>query len=447
MANPQGGVTDSSSGNSQITINRLAVATSDIEKGLERLRMTHAPGVKKTPALDPSTAGIPQPRMRAVLANIIVLVRADGKFGDEKNLDSFISRLAVAHPSRFFIIRLHDEGSASITSQVISRQIVPDSGAHLFSEEIYLDVAGEGTHFVPNLLLSLFIADVDVVLVIPETLGRKEHEIQLLRDLRKLSRLVLFDSSSFARYGADVKHLLDQCGSLEELPREDHFPQAKRFSDLAWRRTKRWRSLLGECFDSERLVSRQTEVSRIKIFVCAEVEEIGQGKISSDAFLMAGWCAACLSWDLEDVRWRTTPRGIMVEIHQQNRKDSAQLEFISWKQNTLSEKTLSATRDTSYGLAGLEIVLDPDKEALRLKIVRVFERGAAEIILGATSPEKASGSCEFSVRYTPFFSEEVDELVFRDILSNRGEDVYRAALENSLRIADAISETLAEDAV
>jgi hypothetical protein len=61
-------------------------------------------------------------------------------------------------------------------------------------------------------------------------------------------------------------------------------------------------------------------------------------------------------------------------------------------------------------------------------------------LLGSGCKQQTTGSCEFSVRYAPFLSQTVDELVFRDILSNRGEDVYRKALDNSLRIATILAE-------
>lgn len=429
---------NSSSGKGSVgpTMNRLSVKTGEIEKGLEKLRTS---GPSSGEAAGNQS---PQPRMRAVLANLIVLVRENGAFGNESNLETFISRLAVAHPSRFFIIRIKESGEQPIESEVVSRLIVPDSGARLHSEEIYLDVTPQGAPFVANLLLSLFIADVDVVMVLPEPLGNGETAVGLLRDLRKLSRLVLVDSSTFQNYAPDLGHLIQECAPDLHTERDDYLPQMKKFSDINWRRTRRWRSLLAECFDSELLVTHQTIVSRVKFFVCNEVEEVQKGKLPADALLMAGWCVACLNWKLEHLRCSKTHRGLMVNVHQSEDSNSpaiAQLEFISWKQNTLSEKTVAAERDPAFGLAGVEIVLDPDKEALRLKIVRLFERNAAEIILGATSPEKSSGTCEFSVRYAPFYSEGVEELVFKDILSNRGEDVSHLSLENAVSIADSVN--------
>src|SRR5262245_18021512 len=113
----------------QAPTSRIAVRPADIEKTLERLRMSGAPV---------GEAGVPQPGMRAVLANIIVIVHESGAFGNEANLDTFISRLAVAHPSRFFIVRLSENGKGkgserTIEAEVTARQVVPDSGAPLLS--------------------------------------------------------------------------------------------------------------------------------------------------------------------------------------------------------------------------------------------------------------------------------------------------------------------------
>ena len=411
-------------------VNRLTVRPAEIEKTLEKLRTSGSATGRK--AGEP-----PAPRMRAVLANIIVLVHESGAFGNEANLDSLITRLAASHPSRFFIVRIA-EGDKPISAEVCSRQVVPDSGAHLFSEEIYINVGGPAMHFVPNLLLSLFIADVDVVLVVPEPIVA-EQEIALIRDLRKLSRLVLFDSSFCQSYGHDVRRLLEQCASVDEAPRDDYLPQLKRFSDISWRRTRRWRSLLSECFDSDRLMGTKSRVSRIKLFSCREVQELHKGALSSDTYLMAGWCAACLNSDLTQAWWQKTKRGVMLNAPQPGDEGLVQLEFISWNDSTIPERSRNAERDLSFGLSSIELVLHPAADAVRLKISRLFDRNAAEILLGATSSQQ-TGTCEFSVRYAPFSSQAIGELVFRDILSNRGEDVYRKSLENSLRIADVLEE-------
>ncbi len=411
-------------------VERLSVKPSEIEKGLDRLRTSAQ-----------SKAGsAPQPRMRAVLANIVVLVSDTGQFGNDSSLDKFISRMAVAHPSRFFIIRINREsieGRPPIDSQVSSRQITSDSGAFLSSEEIYLDVDEEALHYVPNLLLSLFVADVDVVLVIPEPFGHRKEEVGLLKDLRRFARLVLFDSSSFQNYGPEVRLLLEQCGSLEEHPREGHVPQPKRFSDVSWRRTKRWRSLLSECFDSERLSSAQNSVSRIKFFSCRTEDELSRGSLSSDTYLIAGWCAACLNWNLSNAVWKRTDRGIILTFEQG--RGATQLEFISWTHLNVAETSKTSPRDPAFGLAGIEIVLQPSMDSVRLRIAKLFDKGAAEIFLGAAASKEGADSCEFSVRYAPFLSQTVDELVFRDILSNRGEEIYRRSLEASLRLAEIIA--------
>lgn len=411
---------------SSSSLSRIAVAPGDIERGLERLRSDLT-----------GSLSTPQPRMRAILANIVVLIRGEGAFGNQENLDDFISHLAIAHPSRFFIVKINSgkelQGTDNklIASEILSRQITPDSGAHLHSEEIYLEVTEEGTHLVPNMLLSLFVADVDVILVVPEPLGERSHEAALLRELRRLARLVLFDSSTFTEYARQLRLLLDTCENLEDPP-----SNSRRFADLSWRRTKRWRILLAECFDSERLLGSQGDVTRIKMFVCKSLEELHQKKISADAFLLAGWCITCLGWDLSNASWQPTRRGLLLDVQQADGKSKVQFEFITWHELSPSEAARKCANDPAFGVAGIEIILNPERDAVRLKLLRVFEKAAVEIILGATGSPSENTSCEFSVRYAPFRSLARDELVFRDILSNRGEEVYRRSLENSIRMAD-----------
>jgi glucose-6-phosphate dehydrogenase assembly protein OpcA len=413
------------------------VKPGSIESELDKIRTATA---AQDVAKEQQSTGSAGPRARATLSNLIILNAGAGSSSAASAIDHLINELCLSHPSRFFVVDCNlpetaDPAENGIATAVSSRCFLADSGAHVCSEEIYISVAKKSIAIVPNLLVSLLAPDVDVVLVVVGDPGAssedgKPRAEELLGILLKIVDRVIYDSLSCGTYSRGIRTLTDAAalGAHGGSSSRAFAELARKLSDMNWRRIKRWRSLIAEGFDAERLADSVPSISRITLTCRQPAAELQRGCAGADALLLAGWILHSLEVYPEKNTASSSLSGLTLDCR--GKGGAVQLEFAGESGPSLTDARVSA----------VEILAETADAVARMFVDRNQERGTAEISTGITDKRNdAKTSCEFSARNAPFPAETLDELVLANMVSRREDEQYVSALELSLRIAEIIS--------
>ncbi|MFN8392100.1 MAG: glucose-6-phosphate dehydrogenase assembly protein OpcA [Bdellovibrionota bacterium] len=405
-----------------------------IESELDKIRSAAA---TQDAANEAHTTGSAGPRAKATLSNLIVLNTGPGKTDVDAAVDSLINELCISHPSRFFIVDCNlanAQDQSGIAAAVSSRCLLADSGTHICSEEIYISVSENGVPVVSNLLISLLAPDVDVVLVVfgdpaDERCENNTAISKILHAIIKIADRVIYDSEGCGSYAKGIRTLTSAAVGATASKDSRAFAQlAGKLSDVNWRRTKRWRGLIAEGFDAERLVASAPVVHRIALFCNQSVADMQRGCIPAEALILAGWILSSLGLTPEKGSVAHTVQGVALNCT--DGKHSAQLEFSSHAQGQSQE----------VGIATVEILAETEDWSAKLGLTRNHHQGTAEVSIGFTDKgQHAAGSCEFAVRNAPFPVETLDECVRWSVVSRREDELYLASMEQSLRIAELVS--------
>ena len=407
------------------------VNPSKLETELEKIRL--AAEVQDT-SKDQKAGVAPAPRARATLSNIIIVNAAAPGSQTDTSVDSLIQELCLSHPSRFFVVdcnlppgsKLAADGMATAVS---SRCFLADSGAHVCSEEVYVSVEERSVPLVPNLLVSLLAADVDVAVLLlgdPTTAPSATGVKALLSALAPVADRIIYDSASFE----DCRTTLG-CLSSTASNRTDAHPfgdEAAKFCDVTWQRIRRWRSLIAEGFDADRLSDSADSISRITITCQRDSEAIRHGRIPGDALFLGSWILSSLAVVKAGAASQTLG-GVQFECKRGD--NPLVLEFVG-----TIKPDFSAEKGT---ISVVEILSEKSGSVARLNIERRTARRTAEVSTGVTGTECSDSSCEFNVRNAPFLSQPFHDLVLGNVVSRRGEAYYLKTLEPAMRLASAAS--------
>ncbi len=251
---------------------RDLVPADQIEGHIEKIRNQAALNDAK---LEAKRGSIPAPRARATLSNLIILNLSGGAKA-ERQINSLIDKVCIAYPSRYFIVDASVEGQAELKTAVSSRCFLADNGTHVCSEEIYISASEKSVKSVPNLLLSLFASDVDVIMAVFND-GRQITKIEkeLFKNLFATADRVIFDSSYITDGQDDYLEILD--------------PTKGKLCDLNWRRLRKWRMLIAEGFSVDKLTNAAKAINKVTIST-----KFIQGKIPFTAKIFASWLLSSL---------------------------------------------------------------------------------------------------------------------------------------------------------
>lgn len=154
-------------------------------------------------------------------------------------------------------------------------------GVQVCSEQVTLEVRGEGRELVPGTILRLLVEDMPVY-----TWWRRPSLDRdgLLRPLRDLSDRLIVNSAGF---DAPV----EQLGALRKVASETSWTGHP--ADLTWARLEPWREALASFFDGPVMRSRLEQVTRVT--VTASGPSSKDGRTAAGAYL-AGWLSSRLGW-------------------------------------------------------------------------------------------------------------------------------------------------------
>ena len=203
------------------------------------------------------------------LANLIIFRDESFSLTGQEELISFLTR---SFPSRIFSFDFSDSISGSIQTRVNCRPLTETS----CSEEVYISLNSSSKLEIQNFLLSLLV---------PGHLEKtKSSELRILFEgVSRLVDRVIFDSIELS---SKSRKLLENCfastGEYQSSVGVSCVAESSGllFRDISWRRLERWRVLVSEQFDSERLREGVEKLKTVKL--------TGNSK---SAFLLAGWFA------------------------------------------------------------------------------------------------------------------------------------------------------------
>lgn len=433
---------------------KLRVSPSEIEGALDRIRRT-------ADAADSKQSGA---RQRATLSNLIILTSSSCTGSMRGAIDSLVQSLCVVHPSRFFIVEFEpaagEKGDDRVNqygvgTSVSSRCVLAESGAHICSEEVYLTVNEKGVKLAPNLLLSLFVSGVEIVLlVLDDPLAAPQGEASNLRGfrelyeaLRALSRTVVYDSGSFSSYvqstnlvrglGGDDRETLGLSGTAAVAGGASTTvnKSGTRYRDISLYRSARWRELIAEGFDVERMQASIDAVTEVTIHSTKPATtSSGKGmKVSGPATLLGSWIASCLGWNPE--RAAADKSGTSVTCA--GRVRETVLRFVEVDGDRAAGQPGGADP-----IVAVEFSFDPSVYQGSMRLARQPEHGAIELtVMGCSAPKDAAGhdaSCDFYVRQVPGKPQPLEQLVMSGIVSQRQDQQSEEAIRLATRLADCL---------
>lgn len=348
-------------------------------------------------------------RVRATLSNTIILIPTDSQVYGVKEVDSLITELCISHPARFFIVALGAQVQEnSIQTAVSSRCVLARSGAHVCSEEIYISTTSSNISHVPNLLISLLRADVPTVLI---SLGGDDSdngsfETLFLR-VKSVCNTVIYDSSVFVRYDIGVRQVLSNNG-----------PSNISFQDLNWKRTSRWRALISEQFDSDRLIKAIGSLSCVKLYCKSKAETLASGRIPSEMLLLASWIQDSLGWSCKQVK-KDGAKGIVVLTCRNKQGTLVTIEFLP------------------SDIQRVVFFMQLDQEKFSLVIENDFVNESASVWFDPIG-EEVQKTDQKLIRKVHFPNYSTEALVLDAIVSDKYDKSFLTIVERSVEIAQLI---------
>ena len=228
--------------------------------------------------------------MRANTLNLLVIVSSDDEA--QAAVDTII-RVRDFLPTRSIILIMRNRPeddppeyviSVELLNQQSSRATGPEAGLRF--ETITIGIPVQEAGHVPSLVDPLFIPELEDFLWWP---GGNHVNFQLYEDLLPLVDRVIVDSAQFVRdtrEQEDFRRLIDIGENVLTL------------GDFTWDRLAPWRSLLAQFFDPPDTQKCLDTIDQVTIHYAYNRAEGGSG--APAAFLIVGWLASRLGWEIID---------------------------------------------------------------------------------------------------------------------------------------------------
>ena len=244
-------------------------------------------------------------RVKTILSNMVILLARDQYESLQGDLNSLIAELCVSHPARFFITILSDEEGKGIKSSVSSRCVLARNGKHVCSEEIFLHVPKNFYAAVPNLWMSLEVADVSTSVV---TFGTyqgiaRDNLGDIFKSFSAEVDLFICDSKNFSNFASEYEFvesifpvLPAQAfgeGYIPEIGLPEIARSQMRVRDLSWGRFSRIRQLISDQFESEEFRDSISKIKAVELKVPSDLSG-SERKVCAEALLLGGWIASRL---------------------------------------------------------------------------------------------------------------------------------------------------------
>jgi glucose-6-phosphate dehydrogenase assembly protein OpcA len=243
--------------------------------------------------------------MRASTLNLLIFATSSA---DASELDSTLSEVTAAHPSRAILIVADRQSQESVISaEVTSRCALPTATSkQVCCEQVTIKASGSQLGEVPSAVAPLVVPDLPVYLwwhAVPRITDKITF-----RKLADLSDRVIIDSADFNDPHGDL-------ASMATVLRET--PRWSAISDLNWARLTAWRALLAGFYDVAEYRPLMAALNHLVIEYSPQSADVDV--LSPRALLLGGWLASRLGLRL--VGGQTKPGGSSsFEFEKENRK-------------------------------------------------------------------------------------------------------------------------------
>lgn len=220
--------------------------------------------------------------IRATLSNLIILTEAreqGGKTPENSMISQCIEKLALLHPSRFFVICVDSNLSQSLRTEIHSRTIKGTSGAITQTEEIHISVHPDSLKLLKNIILAHLVPDIETICLELSNMELLSYREQLLHVVKEL----IDTSISYAPYRF----------TESRKPQSEKEPYTSpAFRDICWSLLGKWRMLISEQYDSQEAQKLIEKISDIHIIYTNNQEE--NSNIPDEAISLAAWLLSSL---------------------------------------------------------------------------------------------------------------------------------------------------------
>lgn len=413
---------------------RHAVSPELLEKELVKIWRAAAAEDSKTETQ--GGASEVRPRIRATLSNLVLVVSGEHPEKERKRIDELVTEICITHPSRFFIVQLMPSGHSKkskmdkqeifLETSVSSRCVLARSGEHVCSEEIYISTNEDSIAALPNLLLSLFVADVDIIVA---ALGGGEQE-SYSRALQKLTSGLGAHLSRFVFDSADSVSFF--CGS--ECMQGERGLKSKLY-DLNWHRLERWRGLIAEQFNAASFSDAADSLLVVRLEsvcgVAGESSQCSQGEaVSGEALLVAAWLMERMSWREEGVQSLPNASGKVLEC-KSVKGGVHRIEF-----QTGEHKSKNSADEL---LMAVQFSLQVQGKWAHVDIRRAPENKTAEVSVRMASNGKIERDDTIG-RVMPFRDMPFSALLHADLVASAPDAELHRILNTALRLSELLNE-------
>jgi glucose-6-phosphate dehydrogenase assembly protein OpcA len=248
------------------------------------LRVSHASGLH---AVNRSLAELHHEMLRvsgneggAVRLAVLNLVAACIDVDSADLASQAVGRLGAHHPCRALIIVADPAGVDGMEAD-LSLQCSMVDAAQVCAEQVRLNVSGEVAYHLASVVTPLLIPDIPVFLWL---IGAPPLRQAFGQDAVAICERLIIDSGAYADHAGTLRTLSDELDAVGD---------AISLADIAWERTRSWRLMIAQSFDGERMRAF------VRAIAAVEVECSGD-RISTQAWLLAGWLASRLDWSGTD---------------------------------------------------------------------------------------------------------------------------------------------------
>ncbi len=253
------------------TLDTIAVEPWAIESGLKNLKANNRSSVTAS-----------ERTIKAAVANLIVL----GELGKAEEVSAILSRVTKTFPTKIFHLSSSEDDNALLTEVGIPINRI--SGDEVIQSEMIRLRVGKGrVKGIPSLLFGNLQSDVPIIALMlgdfcDDSLGVSG---EIFSAMGEYIDRVVFDSTTIQCLGEAVASLKSLVGSGETFS----------VYDLSWYKMERFRNIVVEVFDSERVSDPLTAISELKLSYSSK-----DGMLSAEAALAVKWIMFCLDWKTTD---------------------------------------------------------------------------------------------------------------------------------------------------
>jgi glucose-6-phosphate dehydrogenase assembly protein OpcA len=309
--------------------------------------------------------------VRACMSNLIVYCDDDA---DADRIPPELGDLIEQHPARILLLVGHCRAlDSGIAAHVAALCYQGTGGRQVCTDHVRLGAATSARRRLPAAVRPLLVGDLPTALwwATPQP----PPDSELFKELAPMADQVIYDSVGWRDPARGVVAAAAWSAAMRQ-----------RVTDLAWSRLAPWRWLIAETFDPRRLQGGSETIRSV------ELEHGPHGL--PQAWLLIGWLARCLGWQLRGGNLR---RGIDVAWHFESQTGAVGVTVHRLPEGSPQIRTLSirAGGEGSETVARFSAV-DAERLSLRIEGAAASENVVALRTL-STASLLASQLCERSV--------------------------------------------------